>query len=82
MQTAKCHPTRVGHQHGYGWPSQSALCYLSRRPAGFYHFDEMKQTLTGTTGLCIKAKHPWLYFGIPPHNDYHGSRWYNRKNRS
>ncbi|QDO86834.1 M28 family peptidase [Shewanella psychropiezotolerans] len=82
-----------------GRPGRPSVIYLEGR-RGFTHFDEIKQTLTDTTGLCIKAKHPrplgrsvqkvdwlrasdhyplykagipWLYFGVPPHNDYHGS---------
>ena len=82
-----------------GRPGRSYVIYLEGR-RGFSHFDEIKQTLTDTTGLCIKAKHarplarsvqkidwlrasdhyplhkagiPWLYFGVPPHNDYHQS---------
>ena len=82
-----------------GRPGRPYVIYLEGR-RGFSHFDEIKQTLTDITGLCIKAKHPrplgrsvqkvdwlrasdhyplhkagipWLYFGVPPHNDYHGS---------
>ena len=82
-----------------GRPGRPYVIYLEGR-RGFTHFDEIKRTLTDTTGLCIKANHPrplgrsvlkvdwlrasdhyplhkagipWLYFGVPPHKDYHGT---------
>ncbi|EDQ00110.1 hypothetical protein [Shewanella benthica] len=39
-----------------GRPSRPYVIYLEGL-RGFSHFDEIKQTLICTTGLCIKAKH-------------------------